>query len=228
MPAGSDDAQRARAEARADLIRRLFAWRSAWDSPRRSRMTWVQNGAAGRPRTQPDCPRNRAAGSHSGLGRSPGGDVGEAAVRIWRFLINHAGRLHLRPDRTGANRAMSAAGGESAHPAAAIETSMPAGSRARRTSRPADALAWCGYSSCSRSSETGAPSTSAPPACSRSWAGGLLDRHRRRPPRWPRPMRRRILVIFVTLIAATVYFAPARRVRQPAGRPIVVGRSSPR
>ena len=46
MPAGSDDAQRARAEARADLIRRLFAVAiSVGFAATLARMTWVQNGA---------------------------------------------------------------------------------------------------------------------------------------------------------------------------------------
>ena len=45
MPAGSDDAQRARAEARADLIRRLFAVAiSVGFAATLARMTWVQNG----------------------------------------------------------------------------------------------------------------------------------------------------------------------------------------
>ena len=50
MPAGSDDAQRARAEARADLIRRLFAVAiSVGFAATLARMTWVQNGTLPNP-----------------------------------------------------------------------------------------------------------------------------------------------------------------------------------
>ena len=50
MPAGSDDAQRPRAEARADLIRRLFAVAiSVGFAATLARMTWVQNGTLPNP-----------------------------------------------------------------------------------------------------------------------------------------------------------------------------------
>jgi hypothetical protein len=50
MPAGSDDAQRARAEARADLIRRLFAVAvSVGFAATLARMAWVQNGTLPNP-----------------------------------------------------------------------------------------------------------------------------------------------------------------------------------
>ena len=45
MPVGSEDARRARAEARADLVRRLFAVAvSVGFAATLARMTWVQNG----------------------------------------------------------------------------------------------------------------------------------------------------------------------------------------
>src|SRR6476620_4349404 len=50
MPAGSDDAQRPRAEARADLVRRLFAVAiSVGFAATLARMTWVQNGTLPNP-----------------------------------------------------------------------------------------------------------------------------------------------------------------------------------
>src|SRR4051812_47568690 len=50
MPAGSDDVQRARAEARADLIRRLFAVAiSVGFAATLARMAWVQNGTLPNP-----------------------------------------------------------------------------------------------------------------------------------------------------------------------------------
>jgi hypothetical protein len=50
MPAGSHDVQRARAEARADLIRRLFAVAiSVGFAATLARMTWVQNGTLPNP-----------------------------------------------------------------------------------------------------------------------------------------------------------------------------------
>jgi hypothetical protein len=59
MAAGSDDTRQARAEARADLIRRLFAVAiSVGFAATLARMSWVQNG------TRPNSIRRSSSGPH--------------------------------------------------------------------------------------------------------------------------------------------------------------------
>jgi len=209
MPAGSDDARRARAEARADLIRRLFAVAiSVGFAATLARMTWVQNGTLPNPA---ELNQTLILGTAL-LAAILGWDGHLVAMSdtplfgFWRFLVNLAlvfiymfllmasahpecmlwtlaviFALYVAWDvltmREQIARYDPAVAGESRAPRRS-GASMRAGSRARRTSRPAPRSRWRGadISSCSRSSGTDAPMpTSAPPARSRSsgwWASG--------------------------------------------------------
>ena len=87
---------------------------------------------------------------------------------------------------------------------------MRAGSRARRTSRPAPRSRWRGadISSCSRSSGTGRAYAHIRTTCALALIGlvGFWIDTTARHDDGAHPMRRRILVILVALIAATIYF----------------------
>jgi hypothetical protein len=244
MPAGSNDARRARAEARADLIRRLFAVAiSVGFAATLARMTWVQNGTLPNPA---ELNQTLILGTAL-LAAILGWDGHLVAMSdtplfgFWRFLVNLAlvfiymfllmasahpecmlwtlavifalyvawDILTMREQIGRYDPAL--AGGSLATPAQVRSVYARGFSGAAHVAPgPAITLAWCGYFVLLAIIGNGHAFAHIRTTCALALVGlvgfwidtavrhdGDADTH---------PMRRRILVILIALIAATIYF----------------------
>lgn len=242
MPAGSDDAQRARADARADLIRRLFAVAiSVGFAATLARMTWVQNG------TLPDpAELNQTLILGTALLAAILGWDGHLVAMsdkplfgFWRFLINLAlvfiymfllmasahpecmlwtlaviFALYVAWDvltmREQIARYDPAVAGESRATAAQIRSVYAGGftGAAHVAPGPAITLAWSGYFILLALIGNGRAYAHIRTTCALALIGlvGFWIDTTARHDDGAHPMRRRILVILVALIAATIYF----------------------
>jgi hypothetical protein len=242
MPAGSDDAQRARAEARADLIRRLFAVAiSVGFAATLARMTWVQNGTLPNPA---ELNQTLILGTAL-LAAILGWDGHLVAMSdkplfgFWRFLINLAlvfiymfllmasahpecmlwtlavifalyvawDILTMREQISSYDPAL--AGASRATPAQ-IRSIYAGGftGAAHVAPGPAITLAWSGYFVLLALIGNGRAYAHIRTTCALALIGlvGFWIDTAARHDDGGHPMRRRILVILVALIAATVYF----------------------